>query len=286
MKSGIRTKVTAAVLAGVLLGGGAAACSDSGSGDGGGGKGRAGSGGGQGGATEVSPAAAVKKAVDNNEDITSLSFTMKGKAPGADGGEFSGEASMDVKSEAMQMTMTGGNPPEDIEIRVVDKVMYLKGGEPVDGKSWLKFDMTKAEEGDGVTSATTDQNPIDSSSFMTASKDLKKVGEETIDGVQTTHYTGTVTLADLRKSLDGDAEAKKRREKTLDAYDKLGMDKLTMDMWIDKDDHTKQVRVQGTTKEGPLDTTITFGELNKPVEVKAPPASEVMDLAKMMDAQS
>lgn len=114
------------------------------------------------------------------------------------------------------------------------------------------------------------------------SKDVKKAGSEKADGVETTHYSGMVTLADLRASLKGaKADARKQREKSIKRYEKLGVDKLTMDMWIDGDDHTKQFRMKGDAEKGPLDMTITFLDYNKPVDVKAPPAKEVADLAGM-----
>ena len=53
-----------------------------------------------------------------------------------------------------------------------------------------------------------------------------------------------------------------------------------MDMWIDGDDHTKQVRMQGGADRGPLDMTITCLDFNKPVTVKASPAKNTVDLAE------
>jgi hypothetical protein len=54
-----------------------------------------------------------------------------------------------------------------------------------------------------------------------------------------------------------------------------------MDMWVDGDDHTKQFRMKGAADKGPLDMTITFLDYNKPVNVAAPPAKDVADLADL-----
>lgn len=55
-----------------------------------------------------------------------------------------------------------------------------------------------------------------------------------------------------------------------------------MDMWVDDQDHTKQVRMRGDADKGPLDLTFTFLDFNKPVKVTAPPAKDTADLAEMM----
>ncbi|MGX1118701.1 hypothetical protein RKD37_004064 [Streptomyces ambofaciens] len=101
--------------------------------------------------------------------------------------------------------------------------------------------------------------------------------------MKTTHYKGTVTLADLEKSIgDEDKATQEKRQKSLEQYEKMGLDKLTMDMWVDGDDQTKQFRMRGQADKGPLDMTITFLGFNEPVKVTAPPAAETADLAEMM----
>lgn len=287
MKSMYR-KIAVAALGGVLLCG-TAACS--GSSDTGSGKSADGGKSAASRPVEVSPAAAVKRAADNNEKVTSMSYTMKGKVPGE--GAIEGEASMSMKPLALQMRMSGefGGKKADVEIRLFSDGMYLNAGKEaaaeMNGKTWMKFPTEALSEGKdsplGGLGSQADQNPAAESASLTAADDLKKVGEENVDGVRTTHYTGTLVLADLRKGLAGeDAATKKNREKSLKAYEAMGLDKLTMDMWVDGNDRTKQFRTRGTAEKGPLDMTIKFLDYNKPVEVKTPPASETVDLAELM----
>ncbi|MXM62320.1 DUF1396 domain-containing protein [Streptomyces sp. HUCO-GS316] len=241
---------------------------------------------------EMEPAAAVAKAAKNADDITSFRYKLTGKVP--EQGRVRGEASMSVKPLAMSMKMTALDQSTDnrVEIRLVDKAMYIGGGaaaaKEMDGKSWIKFDMSALGAGKDMNSGQfgagqADQNPATESTFLTGSKDIKKVGTETVDGVKTTHYKGTVSLADLQASLkDEDKATREKREKSIKVYEKMGVDALTMDMWIDGDDHTKQFRMQGDADKGPLDMTITFLDINKPVTVTAPPAKDTADLAEMM----
>ncbi|MFG2727020.1 DUF1396 domain-containing protein [Streptomyces canus] len=240
----------------------------------------------------MTPAAAVAKAAKNTEDITSFRYRMKGKVP--EQGRIEAEASMRTKPDVamtMKMTAPDQGTQGSVEIRLVDKAMYIGGNaemaKEMDGKSWIKFDMSalgdKALGGGAPGAGQADQNPAAESTFLTGAKDVKKVGTETVDGVKTTHYSGTVTLDDLKASFKDEVKATREvREKSLQQYEKLGVDKLAMDMWVDGENHTKQFRMKGDATKGPLDMTITFLDYNKPVTVTAPPAKDTADLAEMM----
>lgn len=238
----------------------------------------------------MTPAAAVAKAAKNVEDITSLSYRMTGKMP--EEGRVKADAKMRLKPDvAMSMKITALDKGADgtAEIRLVDKALFIGGGaaaaKEMDGKSWIKFDMSAMGAAGGSLGAAgqADKNPAQESTFLTGSKDVKEVGEETVDGVKTTHYRGTVTLDQFRASLKSQTKATRElREKSLEQYEKLGIDKFTMDMWIGEGDVTKQFRMRGAADKGPLDMTITFDDFNKPVSIAAPAAKDVADLAEMM----
>lgn len=240
----------------------------------------------------MEPAAAVAEAAKNADDITSFRYRLTGSVPGE--GKIDGEAAMSVKPLAMSMKMSVQDKTTDgqIEIRLIDKAMYLGGNaemtKEMDGKSWIKFDMSALGEDSGLSmdqlgAGEAGKNPAADSTFLTGSKDVKKVGTETVDGVETTHYKGTVSLDDLRTTLkDKNKETREQREKSIEQYEKMGLDSMTMDMWIDGEHHTKQFRMRGDAQKGPLDMTITFLDYNKPVKVTAPPAKDTADLAEMM----
>lgn len=243
---------------------------------------------------KMTPAAAVAKAAKNVEDITSLSYRMTGSTP--EEGRVKADAKMRLKPDvAMSMKITALDQGADgtAEIRLVDKAMFIGGGaaaaKEMGGKSWMKFDLSALGGAGGLggeslgAAGQADKNPAQESTFLTGSKDVKEVGTETVDGVKTTHYQGTVTLDQFRDSLKDESKAtREQREKSLEQYEKLGIEKFTMDMWIGEDELTKQFRMRGQADKGPLDMTITFDDLNKPVSIAAPPAKDVMDLAEMM----
>ncbi|KAF2778209.1 MULTISPECIES: DUF1396 domain-containing protein [unclassified Streptomyces] len=274
MKTSVRVPVGAG-LAALLLAGGAVGCSK-----------------GDSESPEMTPAAAVAKAAKNSEEIDSLHYRLTGKTP--EEGRIKAEAEMQIKptlAMSMKMTALDQGAEGTAEIRLVDKAMYIGGGpeaaKEMDGKRWIKFDLSGTgvdEQMNQMGSASqADKNPATESTFLTGAKDVEKVGTETVEGVKTTHYKGTVSLADLEKSIgDEDEATREKREKSLEQYEKLGVDKLTMDMWVDGDDQTKQFRMRADADKGPLDMTFTFLGVNEPVKVTAPPAAEVADLAEMM----
>ncbi|MGW5210852.1 DUF1396 domain-containing protein [Streptomyces sp. NPDC004051] len=271
----MRASIPAAGLTALVLAAGAVGCS-----------------GGSEESPEMTPAAAVAKAAKTTEDITSFRYTMTGEVP--EQGKIEIEASMRAKPDvamSMQITAPGEGAQEKVEIRLVDKAMYIGGGaemaKEMDGKSWMKFDMAAlgadAESNELGAPRQAEQDPATESTFLAGAKDVKKIGTEKIDGVETTRYSGTITLDDLRDSLKKkDAKAAEAGEKSLKKYEKMGAESLTMDIWVDGEDHTKQFRMRGETPQGPLDMTTKFLDVNKPVMIEAPPAEETADLAEMM----
>ncbi|MFJ5263925.1 hypothetical protein ACIQAC_26030 [Streptomyces sp. NPDC088387] len=289
-------RVTNVAFAVVLLTGGAVAC-------------------GNGSVSEdqprVTPEAAVAKAAKNSEDITSLHYRITGTVP--ERGRLEAEASMRTEPLVMSMQMDMADQGEDrrLEVRFVDQVMYVGGSavasEKMDGRSWFRAD--PAVWGRGavdnnsyrVLPSQLEGNPAVQSTILTGSKDLRKAGTETIDDTRTTHYRETVTSSGLSAARDA-ATDKATRERQIDSLDQfmaLHIDEtLTMDLWIDDDNHTKQFRMRGDTyatrggTEGipldftdgdPLDLTITFLEVNQPVTVKSPPSGDTADIDALAD---
>ncbi|MFG2524357.1 DUF1396 domain-containing protein [Streptomyces sp. NPDC048527] len=273
-------RAVGAVLAAAVLCGGAAACTSSG---------------GDGGRPDSSPrmaaAAAVLKATRNGERLTSFGYRMTGEVPGS--GRINGEAAISVQPMAMRMRMTSPDQGSDgtLEMRVTGGALYMGGGKgaakETDGRSWLKFDISGPKSQEAAASnplaGQADQNPAEQVTFLNGSKDLERVGEETVEGERTAHYKGTVTLDQMRESYENeDAATRKRRDKSLSMYEGLGVDKLAVDLWIDRDDRTKRFRTRGAADKGRFDMTMTFFDYDKPVTVQAPPAKDVVDLAAMM----
>ncbi|MGW3311721.1 DUF1396 domain-containing protein [Streptomyces sp. NPDC001073] len=240
---------------------------------------------------DMAPAAAVAAAAKKTEDITSLRYRMAGEMPGE--GTIRAEAAMTTEPQAMTMKMTSSTSGGTVQLRIVGKALYINGGpetaKELGGKSWVKLDMSAlGGVGNDLTAnaagaAEADKNPAAETAFLAGAKDVKKVGTETVDGVRTTHYAGRVTLADVRAAAKSEDKATgERRERSVEQYERMGVDAITMDMWVDGEKHAKRFRMRGQGDKGPLDMTVTFLDLNQPVTVTAPPAKDTTDLAELM----
>lgn len=240
----------------------------------------------------MTPAAAVAKAAKHSEQLTSMHYRVSGRVPQE--GRVEADAGLRLKPDmAMSMKVSVPSLGSDAtaEVRLVGKAMYINAGEEaskeLDGKTWMKLDMSGTDAGKQLdrlgAASQAEQNPAAQSTLLTGADEVKKVGTDTVDGVRTTHYEGTVDIDTLDKSLKKESRlTAEERRKAVEQYRTMGVDELTMDMWIDGSDHTKRFRIRGDADEGPLDLTITFLDYNKPVKVTAPPAGETTDLAEMM----
>jgi LppX_LprAFG lipoprotein len=113
------------------------------------------------------------------------------------------------------------------------------------GKTWLKLHAKPREFG------VVPQNPKQALARLKKLVNVRKVADETVDGVSTTHYHGTGRLEGSRG---------------------------TFDVWIGKDDgYVRRVQAAASGKNGNGHATVTFSDFGKAVTVSVPPASDTAD---------
>ncbi|MFI6811716.1 DUF1396 domain-containing protein [Nonomuraea sp. NPDC050328] len=107
--------------------------------------------------------------------------------------------------------------------------------------------------------------------LVTASKDVKSVGTETVDNVETTHYSGTfpVELAVLTLPADQQERARQNLAELKD---------VKFDIWVAADGLPRKLALNGSKEGGTLDATLFFKGFNEPVTITPPPADQVGDL--------
>ncbi|GLZ12341.1 hypothetical protein Acsp04_25760 [Actinomadura sp. NBRC 104425] len=117
-------------------------------------------------------------------------------------------------------------------------------------------------------------NPAEQTKMFTASKDVRRVGEETVDGVRTVHYTGTVTVKEALDRLDPDARQRVSRWFPQGASD----EKITFDLWADGDQLPRKIVSKGTGGDtGSL--TVRYSDYGTSFSVNPPPADQVGELS-------
>jgi hypothetical protein len=151
------------------------------------------------------------------------------------------------------------------------------------GKPWLKVDVNQAGRQFGFdVKDLVDQvqkvNPAEQTRMFTGSKDVRRVGTETVDGVQTTHYTGTVTVQDAVNRLDAQAREKVRRWFPQGAEN----EKITFDLWTDQDQLPRKLVSKGSAsgdRNGAGTVTVVYSDYGKAFSVNPPPADQVGELS-------
>lgn len=111
---------------------------------------------------------------------------------------------------------------------------------------------------------------------------LTSVGSETVRGVDTTHYQGSLDVASALAEVSADDRAKAESE-----LGKVGIDpaaaEVPVDVWIDGDDLVRRVQVGVSTPATAGGTfTMELYDFGQPVNVTVPPASQVFDVDPAM----
>jgi hypothetical protein len=150
------------------------------------------------------------------------------------------------------------------------------------GKTWVRLDVEKAGKAAGVDvnqlMGGAGQNPSDWLALLRAQGDFSKVGTETLNGVETTHYHGTV---DLRKAVENSpaADAMKR------LLDLGAPSAYPIDVWVDDQGYIRQYEssydetVGGNTMS--TTTKVDMSDYGAQVDISAPPADEVFDATEL-----
>lgn len=141
------------------------------------------------------------------------------------------------------------------------------------GKPWVKFSISQASKQSGVDldGVIKKANPAEQTKIFTGSKDARRVGTESVDGVRTTHYHGTLTPQQAT-SLDPQA-----RKAFQEFYQRSGARTVTFDLWVGKDNLPRKLVTRFAAQHGTATSTMVFSDYNKTVTVSPPPASEVTD---------
>ncbi|MCW2941587.1 MAG: hypothetical protein JWN00_4572 [Actinomycetia bacterium] len=177
-----------------------------------------------------------------------------------------------------KMGAAGQSMPGGMQAVLLGDVMYVKMPQLsslAGGKPWIKISLQQVGSKSGLNidallKQAQQNSPADQTKFLTASKDVHKVGTEDINGVSTTHYAGTVSAADAMAKLDTVTQGKFK-----DLYTKAGISKIAFDVWVDGNSLPQKMESKVNTAQGAVDTTLVYSDYGKPVNIAAPPASEV-----------
>ncbi|MEV7812358.1 hypothetical protein AB0P05_16645 [Streptomyces flaveolus] len=285
-----RAALSAAVVAALT---GVAACGSSDSGKDGGDKAAGKT------VTHVSPIAALRSAEKSTDKADSakvrsttsigdlMSMTANGALTWGDGLKgnltitYTGGQMAEMMKKAGTQSMEARYLPDAYYAHMSDAFAQQAGG----GKHWIKYsydDLAKLGGASGSYMKDQIQNatPNQSVKMLLASGDVKKVGEETISGVHTTHYSGTLNVADLAgRTSDLSADQLTALKKQLS---QAGVTTDTVDIWINDENLLVKKTEKADTANGAMTNTSFYTDYGVKVTAEAPPAGDTKDFADMM----
>lgn len=233
------------------------------------------------GLTQDTFASSVSDAQTNAES-THMEMTVEamGQTLDATGDIHVDPESNDPKDAEMAMTVT---IPQlgDLDMRLVDGMAYISMGEMTQNK-FVKMDLTDPDNafGQSFGELTKQADPNSMVNELADSlKDFEKTDEtEEMDGVEATKYILTIdgkALGDMVQSQSA----------TMGGTSADMPDEVVVDAWVGEDDLLRKVDMNLDMGSTPADVEMTFSDWGEPVDVEAPPASEITD-SSMFDSMT
>lgn len=280
------TRIAAAVAGAVILVGALSACNDKD-----GGKASAGgsssTGGSEAGGKQdpaQSPADALKaaqqatKAKKTAKIDGSMTSTLAGKQmKQSTKGDLDWSQGMRMNvANTMEIGGSSGKPLKPMKAIYAEDAVYinmaaaLPGG---GGKPWTKYPysvLSKKLGGSGtlLREALQKADPSQAIELLAASGSAKAIGKEDVNGVQATHYTGTLELDQLSGKLGKDLRDMMQKQLA-----KGGAKSEQLDVWIDSNNLLVKKREKLGGKQ-PGDSTVLYTDYGTKADVAPPPADQ------------
>lgn len=205
------------------------------------------------------------------------------------------EPRMDLEFDLGSLLSAFGVPAGDAEIRVkIDGAqLYVRppaiaGFQLPDGAKWASLDLRKALEGFGMDADALGKlfnvDPAAQLKALDLAKDMKQVGREKIDDVDTTHFRGQMTARETIAALP--PEQRKEAEKAikeLEGFDDTFDQPLPYDFWIDDDNVVRRMVVSGEfpgekgVPAGKMRVQVDLSDFGAKLDTSPPPAGETFD---------
>jgi hypothetical protein len=188
----------------------------------------------------------------------------------------SGDFQTDPRLGSMHLSMNASGRQIEMDEVLQGWTVYMKSSifsaQLPSGKSWVSLDLEKAGKKLGIDfNKFTQQDPSDMLAALKKSGSVQKVGAETIDGVDATHYH---VVVDLSKAPNGSQLMKLTNQKTIPA-----------DVWIDGQDQLRRMKESYTvTSAGQTVSTsmqMDLSNYGEQVNVQVPTANDTVDLTKL-----
>ncbi|MEU8796089.1 hypothetical protein [Spirillospora sp. NPDC048819] len=245
---------------------------------------------------KLSAAQVLGKAAEKTDQVDSFKADLSMQMTGSEDGDVTMNGDMQYRMKpdlAYRMhfgemmvagRQMGGGEQILLGSNIYIKLPSLPGGGGSSGKPWIKMSLDEIGKKAGVNfdkllQQSQQMDPVQNTKLLTASKDAREVGKENVDGVETTHYTGTYRIEDAVAKLPPESQEMYRT-----GMAQTGMENMHFDLWVDDQQLPRKVALKSQgTAVGALNMTIKYHDFGKPVQITAPPESQVTDFGEMLN---
>lgn len=235
------------------------------------------------GGQSISPVQAMLLAAQQARHATSFSWAMTVQTSGLASGTMAGTVAMRTQpllfdADFSTVSFGGQSVSGGIQEILTGQTLYLKVPALARrlGKPWLKVSFAQIQNRTGISLARIIQqaqqdNPLVQVQMLAGAKNVRVVGHQVIDGVATTHYTGTFAAATALARLPSSLRAIERA-----ALRKLGVTSVRFSVWIDGQHQSRKIVVYENGISEQVTATMTVTGINQPINVTLPSPSQVL----------
>ena len=239
-------------------------------------------------ANSTSPAQkAIKLAASRSQEVNTLTAKLTEHSTGHAMSGLTGTIQIQLKPTtviaAKFIVPAKKSSSIKLEEILTSKAIYFK--DPAftkdAGKAWVTVKISQLSSKTGVSVASLLQNlegsnPLDQTRLFTASKDVKVVGSQAVNGVATTEYAGTYSPAAAFAQLP--ANMRKLLGPTLRD---MGTKPVRFTVWIDAQHLIRKAQDTEVVNGQTFSTTFDVTSINRPLHIKLPAPSQIAPMPKL-----
>jgi hypothetical protein len=197
-------------------------------------------------------------------------------------------------SPSVAMSMSLQVEGQTLSEILVGDVIYMDypalSAELGSGKQWMEIDLAKVTSLGSLSSlldSARNDNPTTQIAALVASGSVTKVGTETVQGQQTTHYAGDLDASQLLSAGNTASNLTPSQLSSLkDEIKSVGVSTVKVDLWVASNGLPVEEKYSEKTTAGTVVGDLYMSDWGAPVSVGAPPASEVTDMTSQINAEA
>ena len=230
----------------------------------------------------VSASEAIQLAAQHAQQVTSFAATMNVQATGLEKLSMAGtlqeqtQPAPAIVANFTTVSAQGQTVPGGMQEIINSSALYLKMAQLArqTGKPWIKIPASEISKASGASFGQLLQqdssgNPLVKTAMLASSTNVKKVGTATVDGVQTTEYTGSYPISAGLAKLPASARAKIAPQ-----IQSMGLQTENFTVWLDAQQQVRKVVTSDQGSKEQTASTIQVTSINQPVSATPPPASQ------------